>query len=318
MSIATVLRMPVPLNHEAHDYAARFAAEQATPAKGKRVYLNTLAVYAVHTYLNWLNIPTDLAQSDCWQPGLRAMFDLADLAVPEIGVLECRPILPGTEAFTLPLEVIEDRIGCVAVQFQEDLNTVELLGFVRAIADEPLEPEIPLNQLLPLDSLLDLLYPEAAIHNLRQWLEGQFGEQWKSIDQLVPMRHRNAARSPINLGDGFSVPAQVDAQVNSVSRAMTIQLAQSSTTVVLVVQVIAIMTAESRLNVSLRLYPDNAARTLPQGLTIAVLDQANSVVLESQSNAETLPELLLNCQAGEQFTMRISLGDYSVTEAFCV
>lgn len=58
----------IPLGSEAHKWAQQFATEQTTPQKGKKVYLNTLAVYAVHTYLSWFQIETNLAQSDSWQP----------------------------------------------------------------------------------------------------------------------------------------------------------------------------------------------------------------------------------------------------------
>ena len=48
--------LTVAIAKDSHRYAEIFAAEQATPQKGKRVYLNTLAVCAVATYLKWLSI----------------------------------------------------------------------------------------------------------------------------------------------------------------------------------------------------------------------------------------------------------------------
>ena len=69
MTITESTNIKVSLSPYAHSYAAQFAAEQTTPRKGKHVYLNTLAVYAVNNYLKWLNIPSNLAQSDCWNPG---------------------------------------------------------------------------------------------------------------------------------------------------------------------------------------------------------------------------------------------------------
>ncbi len=337
MSIATLLRMPVPLPREAHAKAAQFAAEQATTAKGKQVYLNTLAVYAVHTYLNWLEISTDLTQSDCWQPGLRAIFDIADLAIPEVGLLECRPVLPGDAAFAVPISAT-DRIGYVAVQFQEDLNTVELLGFVRAAADQLVQSaeqaiaptEIQLQDLLPLDALLNLLHPEAAINDLRQWLEGQFSEKWRSVEELVPSRFRNS-RSGSRSAMGSNSPEQEPryAEASSVTRATAIQLTQSGQsgqsgqleqTVVLVVQVLSVVAAENSLNVCLKLYPDQASTCLPSQLKVAALDESGTVILESQPKEESVwTELeLLDCRPGERFSVRISIGESSVIEEFCV
>ncbi|MBD1854819.1 MULTISPECIES: DUF1822 family protein [Leptolyngbya] len=123
----------VPLTHEAHQWAEQFAAKQASVAKGKQVYLNTLAVCMVQDYLKWLSIPTDFTQGDCWHPGLRAKFDIADLVVPQVGKVECRSLLPDQTRFTLPPEVRRDRLGYVAVQFGETVNFARLLGFIPTI-----------------------------------------------------------------------------------------------------------------------------------------------------------------------------------------
>lgn len=50
----------VPLGNQAHDLALSFASQQANPVIGKKVYLNVLAVWAVHTYLKWMQVETDL------------------------------------------------------------------------------------------------------------------------------------------------------------------------------------------------------------------------------------------------------------------
>ncbi|MBW4575777.1 MAG: DUF1822 family protein [Aphanothece sp. CMT-3BRIN-NPC111] len=147
----------VPLRKEAHYWARAFAAEQATPHKGKRVYLNTLAVYAVHTYLKWLQIDTDLDDGDSWHPGVRPLFDVADLVIPSVGKLECRPVLPGETSFTLPAEVLEDRIGYLAVQFKETLNEVDLLGFVPTFDPSDPPDEVETDELLPIEDLIDHL-----------------------------------------------------------------------------------------------------------------------------------------------------------------
>jgi Protein of unknown function (DUF1822) len=58
--------LSVPLSNNAHRWAEDFAREQDNPSKGRQVYLNTLAVYAVYSYLKWLNIEAALNQSDSW------------------------------------------------------------------------------------------------------------------------------------------------------------------------------------------------------------------------------------------------------------
>ena len=81
--------LEIPLGIEAHRLAGEFATEQVNTEKSKRVYLNILAVYAVHRYLKWLGIETSLMQSDSWNPILRNKWNVADLEIPRIGKLEC-------------------------------------------------------------------------------------------------------------------------------------------------------------------------------------------------------------------------------------
>ncbi|MBD0345402.1 MAG: DUF1822 family protein [Coleofasciculus sp. Co-bin14] len=146
----------VPLGKEAHRFAKQFA-DTATLRLRKRVYLNTLAVYVVHRYLKWLEIETDLSQSDSWQPGLSALLDIADLVIPNLGKLECRPVLPGDTAFCVPPEAIQNRIGYVAVRFSDRLEEVQLLGFAPAVDASNAQEQLLIENLQPLENLFDYL-----------------------------------------------------------------------------------------------------------------------------------------------------------------
>lgn len=143
----------VMLEPEVHEMARQLAAVQATVNKGKQVYLNTLAVYAVYTYLKWLQIETDLNSSDSWNPVKTALSNVADLVIPGIGKLECFPVLPGETTISLSSDVIENPIGYVAVQFTESLDSVQLLGFVPS--QDPLNfPQLlAVAELMPIDAL---------------------------------------------------------------------------------------------------------------------------------------------------------------------
>ena len=125
--------LKVPLGIEAHKQAKKLASVQATVSTGKRVYLNSLAVYAVNSYLTWVKVTTDLTASDSLNPALASLFNVADLLIPNVGRLECRPVLPEQKFIALPPEAIEDRIGFIGVQFRESLDFAELLGFAPAL-----------------------------------------------------------------------------------------------------------------------------------------------------------------------------------------
>ncbi|CAD5990403.1 hypothetical protein PCC9214_05787 [Planktothrix tepida] len=147
----------IQLTKKAHEDAQKFASKQANSQKVKQVYLNTLAVYAVYDFLEWLKIQTDLNAGDSWNSLIRSFHNVADLVIPNLGKLECRPVLPGETVISLPPEVSEDRIAYVGVQFQEQLNEVELLGFYPTIDPQaPLE-EIKIANLQPIETLIDYL-----------------------------------------------------------------------------------------------------------------------------------------------------------------
>ena len=157
--------LTVPLGREAHATARQFTAEilqlvaeQDRHQVAKRVYLNTLAVYAVHSYLTWQAYETDITQGDRWHPVLRARWDVADLVITGIGKLECRPVWEEETVLTLPTEVTSDRIGCIAVQFGEQLNSGKLLGFAPAVDVFNAPLNLQVADLQPLDNFIEYLY----------------------------------------------------------------------------------------------------------------------------------------------------------------
>ena len=173
--------LEIPLGIEAHRHARQFAAEQTTNEKSKQVYLNTLAVYAVHRYLQWLQIETDLSQSESWHPVLRRQRNVADLFLPGIGNLECCPVLPGETSLYLPPKMTEDRIAYLAVGLNESLTEATLLGFTDKVSQETL----PLSQLGSLEDFLEQVNFLEPVH-LSQWFENIFKKGWKRSETLIP------------------------------------------------------------------------------------------------------------------------------------
>jgi len=155
MNIAELPLLTVPLELKAHEMARQLAAVQSTVQKGKRVYLNALAVYAVHSYLKWLQIETDLNYSHSFNPAKTTLANVADLVIPGIGSLECCPVLPGETTILLPEEVIENRIGYVGVQFRDRLDSVQLLGFAPTFDSSNPPQQIAVAELMPIDALIE-------------------------------------------------------------------------------------------------------------------------------------------------------------------
>jgi|JI9StandDraft_1071089.scaffolds.fasta_scaffold00953_14 Protein of unknown function (DUF1822) len=162
------LYLTIQLTQKAHHDAHKFASKQANSQKVKQVYLNTLAVYAVEDFLKWLGIETDVNAGDSWHSVVRSFQNVADLVIPNLGKLECRPVLPGQTVISLPPEVTEDRIAYIGVQFQEQLNEVQLLGFYPTIDPQSPPEAIEITSLQPIETLIDYIDRLESAHFLLQ------------------------------------------------------------------------------------------------------------------------------------------------------
>ncbi|MCA1994112.1 MAG: DUF1822 family protein [Coleofasciculus sp. S288] len=350
MNNAQTPLLTISLGGEAHRFARQFAAQQATPQKGKRVYFNTLAVYAVHSYLKCLQIETSLRQSDCWHPGKRAVLDVADLALPDIGKLECRPIPTGETACPLPPEVTENRIGYVGVQFGESLSEVQLLGFSPAVdADNPPE-QLQITDLQPLDALIDHIHqlkvkmaiaseginnvsspqtigadavpvradatsPSQTIMNLSRWLDNIFDGGWQSLDAFLGTANSAwSFRSVIHVADNrLAYPEKIIRGIKLID--LGIQLAGHPVALV----VTLIPETDQKTNLILQVHPAAGRTYLPQHTRLTVFDEYGATFLEAQArSADNFIQLQFSGRRGERFSIQVALGVASITEDFAI
>ncbi|MDJ0633019.1 MAG: DUF1822 family protein [Xenococcaceae cyanobacterium MO_188.B29] len=161
----------IPLGRQAHHLASYFAAEamelgakSTKKDRGKQVYLNTLAVYAVDSYLQWQGYETNNSKSDFGNVIVRSRLDVADIFITGIGKLECRFLWSEETNFLVPTEATEDRIGYVAVQLNDELDEATLLGFYPSFNDSL--TSIAIDDLHSLDDLIDHLYRLELANNL--------------------------------------------------------------------------------------------------------------------------------------------------------
>lgn len=310
----TQLPITVLLDKNSHRYATQFAGEQTTPQKGKQVYLNTLAVCGVHQYLKWLSIPSNLSQSDCWHPGLRALFNVADLVLPKIGKLECRPVLPEEQTLIISPEVTDNRIGYVAVRLHEALDRVELLGFISpSQISNPPEP-IFVTQLQSLDSLLETIHRQKLLVNLRQWIEGVFQPEWQSLEVLLASQGRLFRMANNNLIDESNVTP-----VRVISRGKVISWEHNGNLVSFILIVKMTNKSVEEVDICLQLYPFGEMEQLPTGLKFIVLDESDRPCLEAETRHEdNWIQLKFACQAKEKFSINIMMGEICIKEQFKV
>ncbi len=299
----------VPLGIEAHRYAKEFAVEQHNPQKGKQVYLNTLAVYAVHRYFNWIDIETDLNQSESWQSGTRMLFDVADLVIPGIGKLECRPVLPDEKLVHLPVEVRQNRMGYIAVLFSQDLHQVELLGFIPGDSITDRSEEIQLNELHSLDHLIDHLEQTESkkLVALREWLEHNYSSDWLSPKDLI-------------LAPAFKKSKSETLQP-SVVRAKEINLGGDLAQRTLALVVRLTPTSTDEVDILVCLYPtrESSYTDLPHNIQLTIVDQEGSDFMNAKTKRfEESVCLSFSGKLDERFGVKIAFYKSCITEEFMI
>lgn len=234
--------LPMPITHRAFQTAQQFAALVLNPQEAQQVYLNTLAVWAVHDYLQLMEIDTDLGPSDSWHPVLRMCVDVADLTVKGLGKLECRPVRANGQGMFenkepspshpikshpessdrstmavcfIPPEVWDERIGYVVVEIDEEKKEATLLGFAKTAGTG----ELVLSELQSMDALLRHLEELARSHeahhslersqiNLSQWMLNVFEVGWQDVQSLFgtqpeTLAPESSSTSRLKLGQWF-------------------------------------------------------------------------------------------------------------------
>ena len=327
-NIITPFFVPIQISQVVLDYARKFAAEQTTVEKAKKVYENTVAVGAVASYLHWMEFKTDLGQGESWNAASRYFNDVADLVLPEIGSIECRSLLPGETAIYLPPEATENRIGCVLVRLEEEPDKVKILGFVPADNEGNLPEVVKVEDLQSLEELTELLgelefQPKAAtkptidietvaatvvetvadnVEKLSQWFGNNFGQGWQPLDAAY--RSIRVKESDSNL---------------AVSRAKIIDFGVrvAGEAVALIVRLIP--NENGTVDVLLRVFPANESNYLPAGLELKVQDENGEEISEpviARSADNWLQMKLEEGTPDTRFGVTLSLGDARVTEHF--
>lgn len=213
----------------AHQQAQKFAAHHYDrPEHARKVYLNTLSLFAVYDYFYSqvefdpdLILELNLEQSDSWSLTKQALMDVADLTVTNqqgtpLGRVECRPVLPGEAFMQVPPEVWDDRLLYIAVQLEltpdahlssrsgsldamRSLQTATILGFVETAATEQISiHELKSPELLWYDLFRQLASrqhsPKPVV--LMHWLKGVFEDGWQRVEELLdPPSFQFALRS---------------------------------------------------------------------------------------------------------------------------
>ncbi|MBD2522379.1 MULTISPECIES: DUF1822 family protein [unclassified Nostoc] len=308
------LTLPIP--QLARITAQKFANQQPNSEKAEQVRLNTLAVWVVNDYLEMMDIPTNLQASDSWNPIMRLCGNVADLELPSVGRLECRPVHQHQQICSIPPETWEERVGYLVVQFDELLQEARLLGFIASVATETL----PLKQLQPLEAFIDHLgelrqSPVSSLVNLSQWFTGIFEAGWQTIESLwnLPeLRPVYAFRSTETLElNALNQPESITKRAKLID--LGIQILNQP--VMLIVEISP--EKDQQTSIHLQLHATGNQIYLPPGVHLTVLDSSGAVFLDAQSRkSDNYIQLQFRGEPTEQFSVRVAINDTSITEHF--
>jgi Protein of unknown function (DUF1822) len=312
-----IYTLTIDLDRTAHEWAEKFAAGQTSIAKGRKIYLNTLAVCAVRQYLNCVcQLDIDLSDGDSWQVEFQSIMDVADLVIPNVGKIECLAILPNTTEIQLPPEVIGDRIGYAIVQFGAELHSANILGFVGTSE----LGTISLERLQSLDRLLDLIYTNRVNH-LSQFLAGILGIGWEPIANLIEIEAIDATvnrefalRNPI-----VNVPTNSSyASIRDFTAGKTINLCANIARIPLLLLIGLNQESDGRIKVKIRLHSGGGVSVLPANISLA-LQTANGDLLSQVQYPRAMNFIQLQSfklQPGTEFKIHIALDSDGFTELF--
>lgn len=310
-NLTVPLTFTVSLTRQARQIADKFRRQQANPAKAEQVYRNTLAVLAVNFYCECMGIETEVEKSDSWNPLMQSLADIADLEIKNLGKLECRPLLDSSQTVEIPAEVWRNRIGYVAVQLSESMREAKLAGFVETIEAE----ELPLSEWR---SLADFLERVSSLKQsqsgkepikLSQWLHDIFEAGWETVESLL-------APPPVEVAFGFRSLHQNKFRKAGVERGKVIDLERAGEQVAIFV---GLQPGEApEMDIRVEVYPAGSQTYLPQDLHLMVLDETGEAVMQAQAKSTKNIQLEFSGETGEHFSVKVALGDVSITEAFVI
>lgn len=299
----------VPISTEAHRLAQKFSKQIGDRTKAKQVYLNTLAVSAAQFYLSCMEVKTDWSASFSCNPVWQNMMDVADLEIPNLGKLECRPVLPNIQTVRIPPEVWSERIGYLAVQLDWALQAATFIGFTQTAVEE-----LPLTELRPLEELLAHLNRIARSQptrqtNLSQWFENIFAAGWQPIEALFST---DVERLAFGLRSNFQLRTPVIKRAKMID--LGLQLGSQS-----VVLLIAIAPEiDDKVGILVHLHPNDGEKYLLPQTKLTLLSDSGVVLQEVQSrNQDNYIQLRrFRGDREECFSIQVAASGVSVTETF--
>lgn len=353
----------IPLTSKDHNIALELAKVQQTKNKQKQVYVNVLSSLVVQHYFDILGIKTDFDNSYVSKQFYHLTGDMADLKITDNnlekqGHLECRPLMKDDDHVYIPIDIWEDRIAYIFVQFNNTYKEGLILGFLPNVHQE----NISINQLQSLEKFLDFLYTKSV--NLREWLNHKFSNSWLSLEEMINSSNLQpqitfqlfpAFRSlPITglnqklqqLNENINLEQPINDLVDIIKTTESDKKFWQAVELLSIIEPshpeigirrikklenylgspillsIHIVKKESQtIAIALQVNSLSADNKLPPQLTLSLFEGTDKLVKEIVTKSRPLDiniMLKFNASLGEQFTIKLTLGDKIFSEHFIV
>ncbi len=303
----------LPITFRESQIAERFRVQQSQPERGEQVYRNILAVWAVNYFCQCLEIPTDLEGSDSWNPIVQSLADVADLLLPGIGRLECRPVEFDATFVEIPAEVWGDRIGYIIVALNSACTEARVLGCLPSTATG----KVHLSQLLPLEDLPNFIAsPQPQIvTQLSHWLQNQFEESWQALDSFI--KNTQVAYSIRTKYAYRTVPQSMEESQPGIERIKLLgsEIEQAGKPIAMLVEVKPI--SISAVDIGIEVSPTQISES-PQNLHVMILDETGEIVMEAQAKSTEEIKLEFSGEKGDRFSVQLVWDDLCLTEQFAI
>jgi len=199
-----------------------------------------------------------------------------------------------------------------------------VLGFIQTAATE----YIPISELQPLEDLCDRLSElkqlVEVIHELplqvaclSQWLENVFDTSWQTLEALLGSTQTNLAFS-FRRNDNSQETSSQHHEA-SVRRAKLIDLGLqlAGHSVALIVELR--QASQQKTDILIQVHPTGSQTYLQPLLQLIVLDESEEIFLEAQArSADNYIQLQFSGKPRERFSVKVALGDVSITENFVI
>lgn len=314
----------LPITQATIDRALRLARTQP-PETAERAYRNAIAVLVAQDYCTLLGFEADLSQSDALQPIACLTGDIADLPLPGVGTIECRLVdleSPETQ-YEVPLEATVDKAAYLAIALQPDTNLAQIFGFAPALRSG----RLLLDRLLSLDDFGSYLISlrEAKVSaptRMMQWFEDGFERGWQAAQAIAETITETITETiSTEIERATSSTSSPEFAFRSAESAITPPNLRSATKIIqfdsdrgVTLQIDLTSNDPDVLSVEVSILPVTPAEELPDGLQCAILDLDGRSVMQVEANAGDRLQFEFDVDCGDTFSIRLTLGEISVTE----